>query len=133
MARALLQVQVAIEVVPLIADVVEDHEDRVLVVADIVDCWLRLPQSARAAYDSWSPFSGLRWFAGDYADEVDQLSVAASDVSYSPASIANAETLCRKGWRRHVDDLRRRRSSGTPPPVSWLERFATPTPPSLCA
>jgi hypothetical protein len=131
--RALLQVEVAIDVVPLISDVVEDHDDRALVVADIVECWLRLPPSARAAYNSWSPFPGLRWFAGDYTEEVDRASVVVADDSYSATSIAQAERLCWEGWRRHVRDLRCRRRAAAPPATSWLQRFATPSPPPRCA
>ncbi|MFF5230697.1 hypothetical protein [Dactylosporangium sp. NPDC000521] len=132
-AYALLEVEVAIDVIALIHDVVEDHDDRALVVADIVECWLRLSPKARAEYDSWAPFSGLRWFAGDYTAEVDRASLPAEDAPVSPPFPADTDELCYKGWQRHVADLRSRRRTGAPPAAAWLARFAAPTPPSRCA
>ena len=120
-----LCLDVALDVAPLISDVVEHAEERRLVVRDVVDCWLRLPPSVRDAYSSQAAHTGLELFGGDYVEEVDRAWLTNHTDPYQIPT-ALAEYLPYLGWQHHVARLQERVRHASPPDSAWLERFATP-------
>src|SRR5258706_11910378 len=71
-----LRVKVAVDMAPLIDTMIEDHDGRLVVVADVVDCWMRLTEEVRAIYDDAGSYCGLSRFVGDYVDEIDCASLS---------------------------------------------------------
>ena len=121
---ATLRTEVAIDLAPLVDDMLENHDGCLLVVHDIVACWLRLPVSVREAYASWPNCRPLSRFVSDYVDEIDRAWLAGCDVE--PFSLHDTVTdqRCRDGWIRHEAQVRARAAAGQPPSDAWLERFA---------
>jgi hypothetical protein len=123
---AKLLLEAAVAVAPLIYDTVEDHDDMCTVVADVVDCWLRLPETVREQYASWPHCWAFLRFADTYVEEVDRAWLADNPVGPFTLHDSITDGLCRDGWRAHVDQLQRRREADEPPNAEWLQRFASP-------
>src|SRR5690349_16161495 len=126
LAHTRLQVEAALDVVSLIDDMAEEHDERALVIVDIVDCWLQLSPDVRREYESWPAHTGLARFAGDYAEAVDGTWLSQPRVDPAALGEHDVERLCRDGWLEHIAQIRQRRATGAPPPKEWLARFATP-------
>ena len=90
---------VAVDLVPLIDDVVEAHKDRVAVVRDATARWLALPATERGS-------TTLNDFVGDYVDRVD---VGAYAGCADPDAVRGeaAERLVFVAWQEHVRSLNR--------------------------
>jgi hypothetical protein len=116
-----LRVRVAVDPVPLIDTMIEDHDGRLLVVVDVVDCWLQLPQDVCAAYDREPSYGGLSRFVGDYVDGVNCAWVARCSGTPDEVSRMDAEELCRQDWREHEADIRRRMAANEPSSAAWLQ------------
>src|SRR5690242_18886271 len=108
---ALLCFEVAVDLAPLISKEIVDHDGRLVIARDVVDCWLELPAFARASYgvrrlptaagfDGRVPAPELSRFLGAYVDVVDESWVPAGS---EPAAIDvdEAECLHRRAWQRH--------------------------------
>ena len=87
---------VAVDLVPLIDDVVEQHDERAAIVRHVAAQWLALAAHQRAA-------TTLSDFVGEYVDRIDRSGYAGHD----PDSLATgvAEQLVYAAWRRHVRNL----------------------------
>jgi hypothetical protein len=131
--QARLQTEVAIDVVPLIADVVEDHDARRLVVQDIVVCWMLLPSAVQAAYAeprfTIGPLAtdepkcpAISRFIDDYVDEVDRIWTAKTPPE-GCLSRAELRTRCREGRYDFVESICERATAEQSPPAEWLARF----------
>jgi hypothetical protein len=120
-----LHVCVAVDLIPLIDTMIEDHGGRLVVVADVVDCWLRLPHHVRAAYDREPRYGGLSRFVGDYFDDIEHAWPAGQSPSPDEVSTDEAEECCRRRWRLHERDIRRRLAAGEPPSDEWLHRITS--------
>ena len=121
-----LQLDIALCVVPLIHDMAEESSERALVVADIADCWDRLPPAVREEYGSGPGPPGEARFAGDYAEAVDRLWLEAPGLEPESVHDSEAERLCRIAWLQHLNRIRHRIRAAVPPPPEWLARFASP-------
>lgn len=132
--RALLalQLDIALSVVPLISDMAEEADERAVVVADIAECWRRLPAAVRQEYGSWPGHPDVTRFAGDYVEEVDRLWLEAPGLEPDTVHDSEAERLCRMAWLTHLEGIRRRASSEAPPPAEWLARFTSPDARASC-
>jgi len=115
-----LRTRVAVDLAPLISTVVEDADSRLVIVADVVDCWLRLPADVRALYDTPKTYAGLPRFVGDYVDGIDCAWVRRHDGDPDEVDYADAEQRCYLDWREHEAEVRRRRTAGEPPSEEWL-------------
>jgi hypothetical protein len=88
---------VAVDLVPLINDVVEVHEDRVAVVRDATARWLALPTTERGS-------TTLAEFVGEYVDRVD---IGAYNGCPDPHAVRGeaADRLVFAAWQEHVRSL----------------------------
>jgi hypothetical protein len=88
---------VAVDLIPLIDDVVEVHKDRVAVVRDATARWLALPTAERGS-------TTLNDFVGDYVDRVD---VGAYAGCTDPDAVRGdaADRLVFAAWQQHVRSL----------------------------
>jgi len=100
---------IAVDLVPLIDDVVEVHDDRVAVVRDVSARWLALPAAERGS-------TTLTEFVGDY---VDRIEAGAYDGCPDPEAVRGdaAERLVFAAWQEHVRTL-----AGTETPVESRSR-----------
>jgi hypothetical protein len=97
--RAELRFQVAMAIFPFIEDL---HEDRVIVVDDVVDLWCELGQEDREQYERRRPaVAPLVHFAWDYAVEVEDR-VHAPDRDDLPDNLDHAVCVV---WREHAARL----------------------------
>ncbi|HSW66087.1 MAG TPA: hypothetical protein VLI54_03035 [Bacillota bacterium] len=119
-----LRTAAAIDFAPLVDDMLEDHDACLVVVDDIVACWLRLPASVREAYASWPNCRPLSRFVSDYFDEIDRAWLVDCQVESSALHDSVKEEKCHAGWRRHAAQVRARAAAAEPPSDVWLERFA---------
>lgn len=88
---------VAVDLVPLIDDVVEVHEDRAAVVRDVTARWLALPAAERRSMT-------LADFIGNYVDRIDASAYATCTDSDAVRGEA-ADRLVFAAWREHVRGL----------------------------
>lgn len=116
-----LRTCVAIELIPLIDDMIEDGDSdgRLALVGDVVDCWLRLPQHIRDSYDKELRYGGLSRFVGDYIDVIE----AGGFQDPDDLTEDEAEERCRRKWQQHQADVQRRQLAGEPPSDVWLQRI----------
>jgi len=97
--RAELRFQVAMAIFPFIEDL---HEDRVVVVDDVVDRWCALGRADREQYERRRPsFPPLVHFAWDYAVEVEDR-VHDPDRDDLPDNLDHAVCIV---WREHAARL----------------------------
>lgn len=116
--------EAALSVAGLIDDVVEDREARGIVVADIVECWCRLPRAVRRQYGGRPGISGVAGFGGDYVEAVDRHWRAAIDVESFTLHDSVIKELGRLGWSIHVAQAQWRKILGQPPTAEWLASFS---------
>jgi hypothetical protein len=102
--------------------VVDEPTDRLVLVEDVVACWLALPQTARAAYQvqARGSITGLEFFGWDYHAVTDHLLTASQP---PPAPGADPEQPPRDAWQAHVRAVAWRHDAGLPPTEDWLRRF----------
>jgi hypothetical protein len=120
---ATLRTEVAVDLAPLVDDMLEDHDACLLVVHDIVTCWLRLPASVREAYGSWPKHRPLSRFVSDYVDEIDRAWLVGCEVEPFTLHDTVSDQRCRNGWLRHEAEVRARAAADEPPSDAWLGRF----------
>jgi hypothetical protein len=107
-----LRVEAALDVIPLIYRVVEDHHSRMVVITDIVDCWLSLDPAVRKEYERQRARNApVGRFGADYVDAVTQ------GVPESPPTLDCLQ------WLIHTATAQKRRILGEPPSSEWLGRF----------
>ena len=102
-----LRVEAALTVVPLIASLVAGTEDRGVIVADVVTCWLALPPETRDRYRNLagSGSSGLEQFGWDYIDAVEQRFVPEGE-AMAGVSAETAEQAAYARWHGHLGRIR---------------------------
>jgi hypothetical protein len=110
--RANLRTEVAVWVTPLVFDMLEDLDRCLLVVDDIVSCWLLLPPSAREPHPSCPNYPPLSRFVSLYFDEV--------NLAWAGDCQEDAERLC---WRKHAAQLQERAATSEQPSEVWVERL----------
>jgi hypothetical protein len=118
-----LRVEIAVHIVALIDDMVEDADERHLVIADMVDCWLHLDPTVQTGYEDDQHESGPAAFAADYAAAVDRIWL--DQVTEEPFTMHDTVTddLCRAGWRKHIQLIRSRMDRAAPPDLTWLRHI----------
>jgi hypothetical protein len=113
-----LQTEVAAIVIPLIRASVDAVDDRLAVVADIVDCWRYLPEKACATYTTGHHRDPIANFALDYTEIVEE------HLEPGPGYIPDPTTTDRDGdirnylWHQHIADIRHRAERYEPPPAA---------------
>ncbi|GAA3249913.1 hypothetical protein ACFO1B_39750 [Dactylosporangium siamense] len=133
---AFLCLEAAVDLVPLISTVIEDHDGRVVVTRDVVDCWLALPIAMRAAYDikrlptapsftGRPPVPALSRFVGDYVDVIDESWIPDS-VDPHAVDFDTGERLHRHAWRRHERQIRERLAAHRGPDEQFIRKLARP-------
>ncbi|MEV4135507.1 hypothetical protein AB0J72_25430 [Dactylosporangium sp. NPDC049742] len=127
----------AIDLVPLISTVVEDHNGRAVIARDIVDCWLGLPIAVRARYATkrlptapdfagHAPVHALSRFTGDYVDAIDESWIPEGTDPYT-VDADTADRLHRNAWRRHERHIRERITARRGPDEQFLRKLTEPT------
>ena len=114
--------EAAIAVTPLIRQLVTTLADRMAIIANIVDCWQRLPSSVQHTYRASPAGSSLSRFAENYTDAV-EADPPADDFVPDPSSTDPDEDLRRHLWQQHLAEITRRTANDQPPPAAWLARF----------
>jgi hypothetical protein len=123
-----LRTAVALEVVPLIDNLVEDLTGRSIVVADIVDCWLRLEPTVHKQYGDTSNVaaSAVGNFAADYANEATDAWQSHETLKRAEMFHPEAEQMGRLQWNIHIAQVQQRTILGESPSQEWLKRFPLP-------
>jgi len=131
--QARLRADVAVDLIPLIDEMVDDHDVRMVVVNDVTACWLLLPATVRAGYakprydvkprrSDGPDRLPVSWFVHDYVNEVDRAWKAASPPA-STLTNTEREEWHLTGWYDFVAGICERTAAGEPPPAQWLARF----------
>jgi hypothetical protein len=126
--QANLRTEVALYAVPLLHKLVEDHQSRGIVVADIAACWLRLSPEVQQKYQtrSHAVTSAVGQFTCDYFTEALDGWLPKHSFTETDLHDTEAREMDRLQWSIHIAQVRQRNILGKPPHEDWLVRFPTP-------
>src|SRR5262249_12168667 len=113
---------------PLIDDLGGRPHRCSIVVADIVDCWLRLEPTVHKQYEDTSNVaaSAVGNFAADYANEAPDAWQSHETSKRAEMFHIESEQVGRLQWNIHIAQVQQRTILGEPPSQDWLKRFPLP-------
>ena len=123
-----LRAELALTLAPLVAGVVPEPDDRGVLVADAVACWLALPAAASEHYQRLhrGSITALEWFGWDYLALTEQ---TVTDHLPTPDQLpaeADEDQVILDAWVAHIQTIRPQLATGTRPAADWLAQFPVP-------